>query len=36
MATSGFGTKLTPGDVRYTSACEAEADMPIIPADFRF
>jgi hypothetical protein len=33
---SACGTKLTSGDIRHTSACEAEAAMPIMPADFRF
>jgi len=32
---SAVGTKLTSRDVRYSSAHEAEADMPNIPADFR-
>jgi hypothetical protein len=31
-----YGTKLTSGDVCYSSACEAEADMLIVPADYRF
>jgi hypothetical protein len=31
---SAVGT-LTSRDVRYSSAHEAEADMPNIPADFR-
>jgi hypothetical protein len=30
-----LGTKLTSRDVRYSSAYEAEAEMPNIPADFR-
>jgi hypothetical protein len=29
------GTKLTSRDVRFSSAYQAEADMPNIPADFR-
>jgi hypothetical protein len=33
---SAFDTKLTSCDVRYSSACEAEADVPNIPTDFRF
>src|SRR6516165_10968081 len=33
---SANGTKLTSCDVRYSSACEAEADVPNIPTDFRF
>jgi hypothetical protein len=32
---SAVGTKLTSRYVRYSSAYEAEADMPNITADFR-
>jgi hypothetical protein len=32
---TAVGTKLASRDVRYSSAYEAEADTPNIPADFR-
>jgi hypothetical protein len=33
--TAAFGTNPTSRDVRYSSAYDAEADSPLISADFR-